>query len=208
MMSREPRLRLGAKQVEMVCLEGANEMPAYKEEIEATLAEGIKIRNGWGPKRITGNGSSYGIEFKRCTRVFDDQKRFSPVFDENDLITVDADQIIIAIGQMVDEQFVSHIDVESERGCFKADPVTGQTSIEGIFAGGDNASGPAAVIDAVAAGKRVAESIERYLKRQRNAGRSFRGNSQAAFRRFASCRRRTWRKKPASIPKNWRRRNG
>jgi heterodisulfide reductase subunit A-like polyferredoxin len=156
-------LRLGAKQVEMVCLEGANEMPAYKEEIEATLAEGIKIRNGWGPKRITGNGSITGIEFKKCTRVFDDQKRFRPQFNENELITVDADQIIIAIGQMTDEQFVSHISVESERGLFKADPVTGQTSIEGVFAGGDNASGPAAVIDAVAAGKRVAESIGRYL---------------------------------------------
>jgi heterodisulfide reductase subunit A-like polyferredoxin len=156
-------LRLGAKQVEMVCLEGANEMPAYKEEIEATLAEGIKIRNGWGPKRINGNGSVSGIEFKRCTRVFDDQKRFRPEFNENEVITVDADQVIVAIGQMVDEQLVSHIDVQSERGCFKVDPVTGQTSIEGIFAGGDNASGPAAVIDAVAAGKRVAESIGRYL---------------------------------------------
>jgi heterodisulfide reductase subunit A-like polyferredoxin len=156
-------LRLGAKQVEMVCLEGANEMPAYKEEIEATLAEGIKIRNGWGPKRILGETEAKGIELKRCTKVFDDQKRFRPVFNENEIITVDADQIIVAIGQMVDEQLVSHIEVQNERGCFKADPVTGQTSIEGIFAGGDNASGPAAVIDAVAAGKRVAESIERYL---------------------------------------------
>jgi heterodisulfide reductase subunit A-like polyferredoxin len=156
-------LRLGAKQVEMVCLEGANEMPAYKEEVEATLAEGIKIRNGWGPKRITGNGSITGIEFKRCTRVFDDQKRFRPEFNEKELITVDADQIIIAIGQMTDEQFVGHIGVASERGFFKADSVTGQTSVEGVFAGGDNASGPAAVIDAVAAGKRVAESIERFL---------------------------------------------
>ena len=93
-------LRLGAKSVEMVCLEQRNEMPAYQEEIEATLAEGIKIRNGWGPKRILGNGSVTGIEFKRCTRVFDDQKRFSPVFDENELTTVDADQIIVAIGQI------------------------------------------------------------------------------------------------------------
>ena len=86
-----------------------------------------------------------------------------PQFNENELITVDADQIIIAIGQMTDEQFVGHIGVESERGFFKADPITGQTSVEGVFAGGDNASGPAAVIDAVAAGKRVAESIERFL---------------------------------------------
>jgi len=155
-------LRLGAKQVEMVCLEGANEMPAYKEEIEATLAEGIRIRNGWGPKQITGNGS-IKIEFKRCTKVFDDQKRFRPVFDENDLITIDADQVIIAIGQMVDEQFVSHVGVENERGFFKTNPITGQTSVEKVFAGGDNTSGPAAVIDAVAAGKRCAESIVRFL---------------------------------------------
>jgi heterodisulfide reductase subunit A-like polyferredoxin len=157
-------LRLGARNVEMVCLEQRHEMPAYKEEIEATLAESIKIRNGWGPKRILGNGSVTGIELKRCTRVFDDQKRFSPAFDETDLATVEAEQIIVAIGQMVDEQIVSHLNVQSERGCFKADPVTGQTSIAGIFAGGDNASGPASVIEAVAAGKRVAESIERYLK--------------------------------------------
>ena len=157
-------LRLGAKNVEMISLEQRKEMPAYKEEIEATLAENIKIRNGWGPKRILGNGSVTGIELKRCTRVFDDQKRFSPAFDENDLTTIDADQIIVAIGQAVDEELVSHIKVQNERGCFKADKVTGQTSVPGIFAGGDNASGPASVIDAVAAGKRVAESIERYLK--------------------------------------------
>ncbi len=157
-------LRLGARSVELISLEQRNEMPAYKEEIEATLAENIKIRNGWGPKRIIGNGSVTGIELKRCTRVFDDQKRFNPAFDENDLTTIEADQIIVAIGQSVDEELVSHIKIQSERGCFKTDPVTGQTSVPGIFAGGDNASGPASVIDAVAAGKRVAESIERYLK--------------------------------------------
>jgi heterodisulfide reductase subunit A-like polyferredoxin len=157
-------LRLGAKNVEMICLEQRQEMPAYKEEIEATLAENIKIRNGWGPRRILGNGSVTGIELKRCTRVFDDQKRFNPVFNENDLATVETDQVIVAIGQMVDEQLMGHINVQSERHCFKTDPVTGQTSAPGIFAGGDNASGPASVIDAVAAGKRAAESIERYLK--------------------------------------------
>jgi len=156
-------LRLGASSVEMVCLEARHEMPAYEEEIEATLAENIMIRNGWGPKRILGGKKVAGIELKRCTRVFDEMKRFSPAFDENDLTTIDADQIIVAIGQMVDEQTVSHIDVRTERGCFMADPVTGQTSVECIFAGGDNASGPLSVIEAVAAGKRTAESIERYL---------------------------------------------
>ena len=156
-------LRLGARKVEMVCLERRDEMPAYKEEIEATLAENITIRDGWGPKRITGNGSVTGIELKRCTRIFDDQKRFSPAFDENDLATLEADQIIVAIGQMMDDQLAGHIPVEKERGCFKTDPITGQTSLAGVFAGGEDASGPGSVIDAVAAGKRAAESIERYL---------------------------------------------
>ena len=125
------------------------------------------------PKRILGNGKVTGIELKRCTRVFDEKKRFSPAFDENALTSIDADQIIVAIGQMVDEQTVSHISVQTERGCFKADPVTGQTSIESIFAGGDNTSGPASVIEAVAAGKRVAESIERYLKEKDLLGGRF-----------------------------------
>jgi heterodisulfide reductase subunit A-like polyferredoxin len=156
-------LRLGAKKVEMVCLEGEKEMLAYREEIEATLAEGIKIRNGWGPKRMLGEGNVRGVEFKRCTAVFDDQRRFRPVFDEGNLVTIDADQVIVAIGQSVDGEFVRHIGAANERGCFKADPVTGETSVAGVFAGGDNASGPAAVIDAVAAGKRAAESIARYL---------------------------------------------
>jgi heterodisulfide reductase subunit A-like polyferredoxin len=156
-------LRLGAKEVEMVCLEQRNEMPAYKEEVEATLAEGIKIRNGWGPKQILGNGSVTGVEFKRCLRVFDDNKHFNPAFNENDLTIVNADQVIIAIGQAVDEELLGHIEVENQRGCFKADPVTCQTSVEDIFAGGDNVSGPSSVIEAVAAGKRAAESIERYL---------------------------------------------
>jgi heterodisulfide reductase subunit A-like polyferredoxin len=166
-------LRLGAGHVEMICLEQRSEMPAYQEEIEATLAEKITIRNGWGPRRILGNGSVTGIELKRCIRVFDDQKRFNPSFDEKDLTTVEADQIIVAIGQMVDEQLVAHINVQNERGCFKADPVTGQTSVPGIYAGGDNATGPMSVIDAVAAGKRVAESIERYLKGKELLGGRF-----------------------------------
>ena len=78
-------LRLGAKNVELVSLEKMDEMPAYEEEIEATLAEGIKISNGWGPKRITGSGSVEGIELKQCTSVFDAEGRFKPVYNENNI---------------------------------------------------------------------------------------------------------------------------
>ncbi len=156
-------LRLGAKKVELVSLEQRKEMPAYKEEIEATLKEGIIIKNGWGPKQILGNGSVTGIEMKQCTSVFDKDGRFSPVYDENKTVSVNANQVIIAIGQMVDSMFAKHIGADIERGCFKINPDTLETSVKGVFAGGDNAKGPRSVIEAVADGKCAAESIERFL---------------------------------------------
>jgi heterodisulfide reductase subunit A-like polyferredoxin len=159
-------LRLGAKSVEMVCLEQRHEMPALPEEIEATLEEGITIRNGWGPLRILGNGTVEAIKLKSCISVYDKEGRFSPVYDENNLITIKTDQVIVAIGQMLDKQLIKHTGAETERGYFKADAVTLETSLKGVFAGGDSVSGPASVIQAVATGKRAAESIARYLKNE------------------------------------------
>jgi heterodisulfide reductase subunit A-like polyferredoxin len=156
--------RLGAASVEMVCLEQRYEMPALPEEVAATLEENIGINSGWGPRRILGNGAVAGIELKRCTRVYDETGRFSPVYDDNDITSLMADQIIVAIGQALDRQVISDTDIAIERGCFKTDPVTLETSIKGVFAGGDDVSGAASVIGAVAAGKRAAESIDRYLK--------------------------------------------
>ncbi len=156
-------LRLGAKKVELISLEKRNEMPAYKDEINSTLAEGIEIRNSWGPKQIIGNGVVTGIELKKCISVFDANGKFNPSYDEDSTINLDTDQVIIAIGQMVDTELTKHMGLEIVRGCFKADSVTQETSIKGVFAGGDNAAGPGSVIEAVAAGKRAAESIQRYL---------------------------------------------
>jgi heterodisulfide reductase subunit A-like polyferredoxin len=159
-------LRLGAKSVELVSLEQRQEMPALPEEIEATLEEGIIIRNGWGPRRILGNGSVEAIEFKRCTSVFNSEGRFQPTYDESSLTTLKASQVIVAIGQTPDQQFVKNTGIETGQGLFKADAVTLQTSLKGVFTGGDSFSGPASVIQAVAAGKRAAESIARYLKNE------------------------------------------
>jgi heterodisulfide reductase subunit A-like polyferredoxin len=156
-------LRLGASKVDLITLEQQDEMPAYKEEIKATLEEGIRIINGWGPKRIIGNGSVRGIELKQCLSVYDENGKFRPVYNEHKTQKIKADQLIIAIGQMVDSQLTDHTGIETEKGCFKVHPVTLETSVKGVFAGGDNASGPASVIQAVAAGKRAAESIGRYL---------------------------------------------
>jgi heterodisulfide reductase subunit A-like polyferredoxin len=156
-------LRLGAGSVAMVCLEQREEMPALPEEVDSTLEEGITIMNGWGPRSVLGDGTVSSIEFKRCTRVYDENKRFNPVYDDNDRTSLEADTIILAIGQALEKQWTSDAKLTVERGCIKADAATMETSIEGVFAGGDAVSGPASVIQAVAAGKRAAESIARYL---------------------------------------------
>ncbi|MBN1845788.1 MAG: FAD-dependent oxidoreductase [Sedimentisphaerales bacterium] len=156
--------RRRADSVEMICLEPRDQMPASPEEVEATLQEGITIHNGWGPKRILGaSGGVSGIELKRCTRVFDEEGRFRPVYEEQETLTVDADQIYIAIGQRADGQFLEHMGLAGNGAGITADPDTLETSREGVFAGGDIVTGPASVIEAIAAGKRAADSVERYL---------------------------------------------
>jgi heterodisulfide reductase subunit A-like polyferredoxin len=156
-------LRIGAKKVDMICLEQRDEMPALPEEVKATLEEGITIHNGWGPNQVLGNGKVDGIELKKCTRVYDENKRFSPIYDDKVLTTIPGDQIIVAIGQSMDRDLVASAQFELERGIFKVDPKTFETSIKGIFAGGDAVSGAATVIQGVAAGKKAAESIARFL---------------------------------------------
>jgi heterodisulfide reductase subunit A-like polyferredoxin len=159
-------LRLGAGKVEMVCLEQRDEMPALPEEVEATLAEGIKIHNGWGPKRMLGEVTVSGIEFKRCTTVFDKDGHFNPTYDEKDTMTMETDRVIVAIGQSLDRQFINNSGLNTERGLFKVDPVTLETSLKGVFTGGDAVSGPSSVIQAVADGIRAAESIARFINHE------------------------------------------
>ncbi len=157
-------MRLGAEAVEMVSLEAYYEMPALPEEITAAQEENIKILNGWGPKRILGNGSADAVEFKRCARVFDEGGSFSPVYNENETTTVKADRVVIAIGQAVDKDSLGTMGTATVGNWYKVDSVTLETSVKGVFAGGDDIPGSATVIGAVSAGKRAAESIDRYLK--------------------------------------------
>ena len=95
--------RVGATNTSMFCLESRKEMPALDEEIDEALAEDIEINNSWGPKRIlTENGKVVGIEFKKCISVFDENKRFNPKFDENEVKIVKASHILISVGQGMD----------------------------------------------------------------------------------------------------------
>jgi len=158
--------RVGADKVDMFCLESRKEMPALEEEIEEALSEGIVINNSWGPKRIiTENGKVTGIEFKRCTSVFDENKRFNPAYDENETITVKADAILLSIGQSIDWGNLiegSRIELNPNK-TIKADPFTYQTGEPDVFAGGDAFTGPSFAIDAIAAGKQGAISIHRFV---------------------------------------------
>ena len=173
-------LRLGADTVEMVSLEERDEMPALPEEIAATLEEHITINNGWGPKRILGNGKVNGIELKRCTSVFDENGRFSPTYNDNETMTLQADRIIVAIGQGLDQNALNNMGVATERNYYKVDKITLETSVKGVFAGGDNVPGTASVIGAVGAGKRAAESIDRYIKGEDMLRRPLRVHRQTA----------------------------
>ena len=95
--------RVGSSKVDMYCLENRNEMPALQEEIEEALEEDIAINNSWGPKRIVvENGHIVGVEFKKCISVFDENKRFSPKFDENETKIVEANNVLISVGQGID----------------------------------------------------------------------------------------------------------
>lgn len=159
-------LRAGSDDVSMYCLESRDEMLAAKDEIEEALEENISINNGWGPKEIiTENGRVKAVVLKKCTSVFNAEKRFAPVYDENDTITIECDNVLLSIGQQIIwGNLLAGTKVElNKNGTAKADPVTYQTAEPDIFVGGDVYTGPRFAIDAIAAGKEGCVSIHRFV---------------------------------------------
>ena len=164
-------LRMGAREVNIVCLERRDEMPAALEEIEEAEAEGIILHPGLGPKRMLGQGGKVvGLEMLKTKWVFDENKRFNPAFYENSESQLECDTIIMAIGQAPRLDFLKPEDrVElSPRGLIAVNPQTLMTSAPGIFAGGDCVFGPRLIIDSVADGKRAAIGIDEYLRGQKH----------------------------------------
>jgi ferredoxin len=160
-------LRMGAREVHLVCLESREEMPASEEEIAEGLMEGIKIHPSLGPKQFVGkNGKLTGLEVIRCTSVFDEQRRFNPKFAEGTETIIPCDSVILAIGQASDLSFLQPSDgIETTRqGTLRIDPETLMTTAPGIFAAGDIAFGPRLIINAVADGKKAAEQIDKFLR--------------------------------------------
>ena len=152
--------------ISMFCLEAREKMPASDEEIEEALEEGIELNCGWGPKEVLEeDGHVSGVVFKKCTRVFDAQGRFSPEYDENDTVTVPCRHVIFSVGQAIDWGHMLdnlHVELRPNGGAL-ANKLTYQTSEPDIFVGGDVYTGPKFAIDAIAAGREGAVSLHRYV---------------------------------------------
>ncbi|MBI5192954.1 MAG: FAD-dependent oxidoreductase [Nitrospirae bacterium] len=159
-------VRLGVKEVHIACLETRNIMPADPVEILEGEEEGIRLHDGFGPKRILGkNGKVTGLETIRCIKVFDETGRFNPQFEPNSEKVINCDTVIVTVGQAADLTFITPEDgIEMARpGVLKVNLDNYKTNVPGIFATGDVAYGPKLLITAVAAGQKTAKSIHEYL---------------------------------------------
>lgn len=158
----------GTRRVRLVSLETLEEMPADTLEILEGDEEGIERRNGWGPVEILRNaaGEVRGVRVRRCLRVYDEARRFSPVFDDASAEDLPCDTVLLAAGQAADLSFLEEggADVEQVRpGWPKVDAESLRTTAERVWVAGDLAHGTRLLIDAVASGKRAARSIYRDL---------------------------------------------
>ncbi len=152
--------------ISMFCLEQREHMPASKEEIAEALEEGIELNCGWGPKEVLEeNGKVTGVVFKKCTRVLDEQGRFSPEYDEEQTVTIPCKHVIFSVGQAIEwGNMLDNLDLKRRpNGGALANKLTYQTSEPDIFVGGDVYTGPKFAIDAIAAGREGAISLHRYV---------------------------------------------
>jgi heterodisulfide reductase subunit A-like polyferredoxin len=158
-------LRLpGVKTVRLASLERRSELPAHSWETAEALDEGVEFHNGWGPTKIlTEGGKVTGVAFRACTRVFDENRRFAPQFDDAQTTTLAADTVIVTIGQGIDTSTTGSV-ATGPGGRVTADRESLATSVLGLYAGGDVVLGPASMVDAMAQAHRAADAIHAHLR--------------------------------------------
>ena len=157
-------IRLGAEAVHVYYRRSRKEMPAIPEEADEAIREGVRIHFLSSPVKIIGRGEkAVGLE---CIRMRlgepDERGRRTPIPIKGSMHRVAAETVIVAIGQRVDRRPLKGLDLNRD-GTVRVDLETGETSMKGVFAGGDAVTGPGWAIDAIAAGKKGAEAISRYL---------------------------------------------
>jgi NADPH-dependent glutamate synthase beta subunit-like oxidoreductase len=160
-------LRGGAREVHLVCLESLQEMPADEVEITEGVEEGMQLHTLRGPDKIVGhNGRVTGLATKKVVRVFDENGRFNPVYSAEPGETINADTIIMAIGQNADFGFLNDAPplTMTRNGLIAVDPLTKATNVPGIYACGDVADGARLFIDAVRSGQIAAGSIDSFIR--------------------------------------------
>jgi len=164
--SARTALRFGAKEVTILYRRSKEEMPASPWDIKEAEEEGIKIEFLTAPKRILGkDGRVTGIE---CVKMElgepDETGRRCPVPIQGSEFIEQAGTVIIAVGHFPCTVFLPEMVEITEKRTIAVDPITLETSSAGIFAGGDAASGPATLMEAILAGKHAAASIDCYLR--------------------------------------------
>ena len=159
-------LRVGAQEVHIYYRRGIEEMPAWQKDIEEAIEEGVVIKPFWAPGRIIHqNNQVTGIEFVGSKTIFEQDGTSYVKEDPEQVLKVDTDAVIIAVGQAPDVSFLSK-ESQLERslwGSLEVDRNSLTTNVDGIFAGGDFITGPTTVISAIASGRRAAIAIDHYL---------------------------------------------
>jgi len=156
--------RMGAESVHLFCLEKREEMPAHEWEIARAEEEGVLINNAWGPKKVLGEEEVTGLSLIKCTSVFDNASKFNPTYDEEITTKVEANHIILAVGQAADFGFVKkEKNINTTAGRIEVEETGLATGEKGVFAGGDVVSGPDSIIGAIAHGRKAAAAIDQYL---------------------------------------------
>jgi len=159
--------RLGAENVTIVYRRTREEMPAHPSEIAAAEEEGVLLVTSWAPRKITGAGSVTGLGLVRC--FTGDSRDHEPLCDEEITYRLKADNVILAIGQASDLDFLSAESAFVKNGSkIEVNDEDLMTGCRGVFAGGDAVSGPDSIINAIAHGRRAAQAIDRYLGGQGN----------------------------------------
>lgn len=157
--------RLGAKEISVIYRRSRTEMPAIASEVDGAEREGVKFLFLAAPQKVlTKNNRVTGVE---CIRMElgepDASGRRRPIPIKGSEFSIQLDNIIIAVGQVVDRDKLPEKLEYTAVGTVSVDPVTLGTSIPAVFAGGDVVAGPGGVIESIAAGKEAAISIDRYL---------------------------------------------
>jgi NADH-quinone oxidoreductase subunit F len=158
-------LRLGVKEVTILYRRSKEEMPANSWEVREAEKDGVKIQFLTAPKRILSkDGQLVAVE---CIRMElgepDESGRRRPIPVEGSEFTVELDTLILAIGESPDYSLLPEAIKITEQKTIIVNPLTLETSISGVFAGGDVVTGPATVVEAIVAGKKAANSINDYL---------------------------------------------